>query len=218
MYVCRYRNKKIKVSVMSIAEENILSLEEMDALKEVFNIGIGKAASTLNQMINKRILLNAPEMELFRSKEKLLQVLEENMSLNNAVKMGVGFEGFLNGNSTLLLDDSSAKTLVSILNDIEDEDELEAFIEPTLQEIANILLNNVMGSISNMSSSTLKFKVPSFGRVLGRNDVFDNDSDVFILVQCRFSVKEVEISGNIGLSLDVLSIDNLKAMFVEMNS
>ena len=41
-----------------------------DILKEIFNISVGKSASILSDMINKKILLNVPDMDIYDLNER----------------------------------------------------------------------------------------------------------------------------------------------------
>ena len=42
---------------------------QRDALGEIFNIGVGRAASSLSQIVNDTVLLSAPEVTLVRREE-----------------------------------------------------------------------------------------------------------------------------------------------------
>lgn len=41
-----------------------------DILKEIFNISVGKAASMLSEIINRKIILNVPDIEVLSFKDK----------------------------------------------------------------------------------------------------------------------------------------------------
>ncbi len=48
--------------------------EKEDILKELFNISVGKSASILSEIINKKILLNVPNLKIVDLNEKTIVI------------------------------------------------------------------------------------------------------------------------------------------------
>ena len=46
-----------------------LTPDQIDALKELINIGIGRSASMLNEMVNTRVYLQVPSVKVFSPKD-----------------------------------------------------------------------------------------------------------------------------------------------------
>ena len=131
-----------------------LNLEQEDALKELLNIGVGRAAGALNQILEKPITLHIPTILLGTASE--LQKKLQEFGDHSLSTVQLPFKGSYAGAATLAFPTETAPKLVEILTGaISDEDELNAMKVATLTEIGNIVLNGVMGSITNVLSGTM---------------------------------------------------------------
>ncbi len=180
--------------------------ENIDVLQELINIGIGKAAGILNEMLDTHVTLQVPIIRVLSQQNLELEVGEISRTTLSAVRMG--FKGSFSGNALLLFPPDSANNLVSVLTG-EDSigDDIDAIRMGTLTEIGNILINCVMGSISNAIRKQLHYSVPSYledslSNMLPKNDGDASDATI-ILARTHFIIEEHFIDGDIILFFEV---------------
>lgn len=186
--------------------------EKIDVLRELINIGIGRAAGMLNEMLDAHVTLQVPVVRVFLQKDLERKVGEVSKNILSAVRMG--FRGPLKGNAFLLFPPESASNLVSVLTGEDPvEDDMDSIRIGTLTEVGNILINCVMGSISNVVERQLNYSVPNYfedslSNMLTRYD--ENSPDVtIILASMHFIIEQHFINGDIMLFFELGSFDVL---------
>lgn len=183
----------------------------LDALTEIINIGVGRAAGVLNQMISSKIILKVPHLEIIRAEDVGVRVGELSKAPLSTVKIEIA--GDIAGTASLLFIPDSASKLVSLLTgEAMSSPDLDSLKTETLNEVGNILLNSVLGSIANMFEMRLHYSIPHY-REGAIGEIFssaDNHGDV-IMAHTTFLVKEHLIEGKILLLFTLGSIGNLLA-------
>lgn len=190
-----------------------LTCEQLDALQEIVNIGIGKAAAMLNEMVDARIALEVPTIRLL-SANQLRQVMLNRFNSQSISAVRLGFSGSLSGSAQLMFPTDSASVLVAVLTGEDlDSPDLDAVKIGTLSEIGNIVINGVIGSISNILNQRMEYKIPSYYEDIIENLLLSErnmtDDVVFILAQARFAIEKLEIVGDIVLLFEMKTFDNL---------
>lgn len=190
-----------------------LSAEQLDALQEFINIGVGRAASMLNEMLDCPIVLKIPIVEVFDT-VGLQQKLEKRFNGGYFSTVRLRFSGQFSGTAELLFPTESASTLIAVLTGEDpDSPDLDAVKIGTLSEVGNIVINGVMGSISNLLGQHLRYTIPIYLEDTIQNLLLQNqqsdDRTVFLLAQTRFEIKQLEIIGDIILIFEVSSFSAL---------
>ncbi|MEG3860866.1 chemotaxis protein CheC [Microcoleus sp. herbarium12] len=189
-----------------------LTADEIDALKELINIGVGSAAGMLNEMIQFPIQLEIPDIELLSAVE-LRSELEKRFSIDPLATVQLEFSGSFSGNAQLLFPTESAVNLVSVLTgEKKGSPDLDALKISTLSEVGNMVINGVMGSISNILQRPLDYAVPYYleqqiEELLLREESLD--CATVLLAPTHFSIEQLEIQGDILLFFDVNSFKML---------
>lgn len=189
-----------------------LTAYQQDVLQEVVNIGVGKAAGVLDDMLGTHIRLQIPCIKILLP-EQLKDKLEERLDGERVSAVGLGFRGSFAGNAQLVVPTDSASMLVAILTGEEPgSPDLDSVKIGTLSEVGNIVLNGVMGSISNVFEQRLDYSLPSYKE--GTVDNLWPSSDfaphaTILLAQTHFTLEQLEISGDIILIFNVGSFDAL---------
>ena len=189
-----------------------LTEEQSDALRELINIGVGNAAGMLSEMIEFRIQLQIPEVDVVSPLE-LQKELKRRLGADPLSAVKLGFSGSFAGGAQLVFPTDSAATLVSVLTG-EDvgNPELDALKISTLSEVGNIVINGVMGSIGNVLNRSLDYAVPSYAEEhidhLLPNQKSEKDSAV-LLAPARFTIEELHVQGDIVIFFDVGSFEVL---------
>lgn len=197
-----------------------LTPDQLDALKELINIGVGRAAATLNAMIQARIQLQVPFIKIVA-----LSALEEEMADLDGGRLAavhLAFEGPFSGNAALVFPTESAVQLVSVLTGEEaDSPDLDAVRVGTLTEVGNIVLNGVMGSMGNVLERRIEYVVPSYMEATITNLLTAHKTvpDVTVLLaQTRFTIEQLHIHGDVMLFFEVGSFGALVAAIDAMLS
>ena len=190
---------------------NDMTPVQLDVLKELINIGSGRAASTLNEVTGSHISLEVPFVKVSSLPQIKKEMAKEISALVSVVRLN--FKGTFSGMASLILPTDSADELVASLigEELEDSD-FDKIKIGTFTEIGNIVLNGVMGSIANMVDQEMSYSVPTYEETTISNllGVDDSESDKTILMaQTRFIIEQLEIDGDFTLLFKVDSPDVL---------
>jgi chemotaxis protein CheC len=183
---------------------------QLDAFRELVNIGVGRAASSLNDMLESHILLEVPEVTVLTYEElgRMAGILTDNLSC-----VQLGFSGSFSGVAALVFPPPSAVQLVSALTGEEPETpELNGMIAGTLNEVGNIVINCVIGTIGNILEKPFEFSLPNYlqgklQELLSMNDA--PQPQTILLVRTHFIVQTRQVEGNILLVFEAASFDAL---------
>jgi len=131
---------------------------QFDALREVSNIGAGHAVTALNQMTQKVVMLEVPEVTLVPFKEVVSRLggPEEEV-------VGLFFRVFgeARGNMLIAMPRRSAAQLVKLILGSEPSDFGNMEIS-ALKEIGNILSSSYLNAMGSMLKRTFIPSIPSF--------------------------------------------------------
>ncbi|MDP6442262.1 MAG: chemotaxis protein CheC [Pirellulaceae bacterium] len=188
------------------------TIEQTDALVELVNIGMGRAGASLSDLIDDRIELRVPHVVLCSINE-----LDDNREFGELdTSIIQDFAGVTSGRAILAFPEPSARKLGQILAGLEETPaELDFDLKDMLNEVGNIVLNGVLGTVGNMLDSCLEYTVPHFsgaesiGGVV-REYLHDEGGERSILVaDARFSVASRNIAGSLVLLFDVGGIERV---------
>lgn len=184
---------------------------QVDSLKEMVNIGVGHAAGVLNAMLNSRVKLHVPVVEMMSYEE--LQSKIQSMGSGGLSSVRLGFKGPFSGNASLVFPAEGAVRLVSVLTGIEaGSSNLDAMQVGTLTEVGNIVLNGVMGAIGNELKLHVFYSIPMYVdnpfEIILATQPTQIDEHV-VWVQTRFTLETEAIVGDIILVFEVGSLDLL---------
>lgn len=135
-----------------------LSEEQLDALREISNIGMGHAATALSQLIGETVLLRVPRVTL----TDIARVPE---LLGGAEKIVAGITlrvfGDARGNILLIFPQESAQRLLARLLGNQGEELLLGELgASTMKEVGNILASAYLSAMGNLLHLTLIPSVP----------------------------------------------------------
>ncbi|MEH2250615.1 chemotaxis protein CheC [Nostoc sp.] len=188
-----------------------VTAEEMDALQELINIGVGRAASLLNEMVDSHIRLKIPVVKVLTPADAY-QELTTRFHEETLAFVKLPFTGSFYGTASLIFPTDSASTLVAVLTGEDPGSvDLDAVKIGTLSEIGNIVINGVMGSLSNVLKRHVNYTLPVYLEDTVENfllSAYESDSKI-LLAQARFTIERLEIIGDIILIFLVGTFDAL---------
>lgn len=194
-----------------------LSELELDALTEVVNIGVSRAATSLRDMVGEQVFLSVPSVAITSPMRAAELLGRRESSVLIAVRQG--FEGEFSGAALLIFPEKNSLQLVRVIagGDLSLEDILELEQE-ALAEIGNVILNGCMATIANLLNRRLVISLPEIltGSAV---DLFHNRpsllQEVVLFIHIDFSVKGHELSGYLAMVMDVPSLEALKLLVDE---
>ncbi|MCC5660903.1 chemotaxis protein CheC [Nostoc sp. XA010] len=188
-----------------------VTVEELDALQELINIGVGRAASLLNEMVDSHIRLKIPVVKVLTANEAY-QELTKRFHDEALASVKLGFTGSFYGTASLIFPTDSASTLVAVLIGEEPgSPDLDAVKIGTLSEIGNIVINGVMGSLTNVLKRHVNYTLPVYLEDTLENlllSAYESESKI-LLAQASFTIERLEIIGDIILIFLVGTFDAL---------
>ncbi|HWQ68036.1 MAG TPA: chemotaxis protein CheC [Methanospirillum sp.] len=187
---------------MTRFEESVL-----DGLKEIVNIGVGRAAGSLNDLTSAHVTLQVPMVLQTCSEDIFSSILPAEQSF---IAINLDYTGAFSGTTALIFPRESADKLVFLLTGestrTDDNDELWRM---ALIEVGNIVVNAVMGSITNILGGKLEFLLPgyleeSMEKIL-HSPMFIKGEDL-VVAHAVFHVEKKGIEGKIMIILGGQSI------------
>lgn len=144
---------------MSNFDFNNIDGLHLDILREIGNIGAGNATTALSQLINKRIDMGIPKVNVLEFKD-LSEVLGG--AENPIVGILLGVEGQINGMMMFVLEQRSAHNLVNMLmgRDMEGFNDFTEMDLSALNEIGNIIAGAYLSSLSSLTNLKIIATVP----------------------------------------------------------
>jgi len=190
-----------------------LTETEQDALAEIANIGVSRAASSLGQMVGEQVLLSVPAVKIVT--RQAASTLVERNNATKLVAVQQSFEGPFAGRALLMFPEAQSLELVRSI--VGDEHSLEDVIDleqEALAETGNIILNGCLATIANVLHRTMRMSLPSIVRGDGAK-LFEVDDaasgEQFVLfLYIDFNIKKRDVHGFIALLMDLPSIGALK--------
>jgi chemotaxis protein CheC len=196
----------------------VLNELELDALTELVNIGVSRAATSLREMVKAQVHLSVPNVTLVTRKEAIAILGERDNRLLVAVHQV--FEGDVTGRALLIFPEARSLELVRAVTGgdlpLEDIIELE---QEALAETGNIILNGCLATMANMLQRSLKMSLPEV--IKGESAVFFNlapppeAGDVVLFLYINFAVRERDIQGYIAMLMDMPSLVALQVLLQE---
>jgi len=203
---------------MTSTAPSLLTELQLDALTELVNLGVSKAAANLREMVGAQVHLSVPTVELV-TRGRAIAILAERES-NNLVAVHQVFEGDIGGRALLIFPETKSLELVRAITGgdlpLEDIIELE---QEALAETGNVLLNSCLATIANMLHRSLKMSLPEVLR--GNAATFfslappPEAGDVVMFLYITFAVRERDISGYIAMIMDMPSLTALTHLLDE---
>lgn len=130
------------------------TLMQLDALKEISNIGAGNAATSLSMLVNHKIDMTVPSVHFIKINN--LYNYEWNREVYGVI---VKIKGDIQGNVLIALDYETVKEMVEVLtgNIISN---LSEFENSLIEELGNILCSSYMNSIADFTGLKVIPSVP----------------------------------------------------------
>ena len=141
------------------------------------------------------------EQEIRKSNEKKLSCVQ------------LPFKGDFSGVAELVFpSDGASKFIVALTQDRPENTDMDPIRAGTLCEVGNIVLNAVMGSISNLFGFRFIYSIPcyvegDFNSLLPLHSIMPDET--VLLARTHFNIENIEVDGIIILFFEIGSFDKL---------
>jgi chemotaxis protein CheC len=193
-----------------------LKASQLDAMREVANIGAGHAATALSQMTNRKIMITVPRVNI-RPLEEASDIVGTPDQVTAAVL--IHMMGDLTGRALLMFPEGAAKTLCDFLlrRELGTTQTFGEMERSSIKEAGNILASAYLNALSDFMGMMLVPSVPSLvidlnGAVLTSAHLnFGHDRDYAFCVETSFRVEGTDdpMGGHFLLLPDVASLRSI---------
>jgi chemotaxis protein CheC len=196
---------------------------QLDAITELVNIGVSRAAASLRDMVGEQVFLSVPSVTITSPAQAVELIGAREPSPLIAVRQA--FDGDFSGSALLIfLERKSLELVRAVTGDhlsLEDILELE---QEALAEIGNIILNGCVATIANLLRRRLAISLPEILSGSSK-ELFEAASpwlgEAVLFIHIQFSVKGRELSGYLAMVMDLPALEALKQLvdeFIRRNS
>ena len=189
----------------------ILDDFETDALSEMFNVGLHRAAASLSEITGQRILVDMPRLVICPMSEievRLQQLIGGEIATVHQV-----FGGAVAGDAVLLLEQDKAAALAMLMTDGEAAlgGRIDQSAREVLAEIGNIVLGACLSGFGDMLQTPVTFSVPRIHidtlRSILSSLLVEKDEEQFaVIVATQFRLSALAVDGYLVVAVGPTSL------------
>jgi chemotaxis protein CheC len=193
-----------------------LSDLETDALTELVNLGVGRAAASLARMVGGPVTLSVPAVKVVTYEEAAALTMRGGTGSLVAVQQR--FVGAFSGTALLVFPEARSLELVrAVVGEaipLEDVVDLE---QEAVAEIGNVVLNGCLATMANMLRQRLDMSLPDVLRTTDAQlfAATQREDGHVLFLSIDFQMRQREIKGYIALLMDLPSLERLKELIDE---
>lgn len=170
---------------------------QLDALREVANIGTGNAATALSQLINKKIDITVPDVNIVPFGDIFTNIEGDEIVVGVIVRI----LGDAPGNILFIFEKETSLELIGMLMGCKQE-YLNDMGNSVLCEVGNIMSSSYMNAISKLTGLYMIPSVPAvtcdmLGAILSTTFIESGQFDEYVLdIETLFMQNNSKISGH----------------------
>lgn len=191
---------------------NNLSTLHIDALTEVFNVGAGRAALSLSEIVGDEVRISVPSVQIIKSDEINSVVLSLNSGRFGAVSQH--FSGPFNAEAMLLFTEEQALKIVrDMMGSQMSIEELAEFENEAMCELGNIILNACLSAMADILNISLESSLPNY-TVASADEILqrireDSNQPYVLVLHIDLAIEKRHTAGNLVFLLSSASLINL---------
>lgn len=202
---------------MALTDYDDLNEIQLDALKEIGNIGSGNAATALSEMLAREVNISVPKISVL-DYGSVCDTLGGPEQLLVGILFGIS--GDITGMIMFLLHKEFAHMVLNSLvgSEFDGYSELDEMDQSTIQEVGNIMAASYVNAMSALSGLAIEVSVPTMnvdmaGALLSVPAIYyANISDKIVVIENEFGNKSA------GSSSHVLLIPEVEGLTILMKS
>jgi chemotaxis protein CheC len=192
---------------------------QTDALTELFNVGLHRAAASLSEITGQRIIVEPPRLWICRASEaeaRLHDLLTGELAAVHQV-----FGGAVAGDAALLIEQNKAAELAKMVTNggAGASGRLDQSAREVLAEMGNIVLSACLSGFGDMLDVAVSFYVPSIRvdtlTTVLRAVLGESSSEQFVvIVATQFRVSSLEVNGYMIIAVGAKSLERINTALV----
>ncbi|MGH6956103.1 MAG: chemotaxis protein CheX [Caulobacteraceae bacterium] len=201
------------------SESGFLNDIEVDALTELVNIGVSRAAASFRQMVGRPVLLSVPAIDVTTRRTAAALLAER--EVGPLVAVSQEFEGAFGGRALLIFPQTNSLALArAVTGDEIADDDLADLEDEALKETGNVILTNCLATMANILQRPVHMSVPTLLRedeamLFARTPEASDGSGAVLFLYINFVISDRDIRGYIAVLMDVPSLEALRMVIVE---
>ena len=174
---------------------------ELDGLKEIVNVGGGNAATSISQMINSRVDMDVPEVEVMAYDELYQKIIADDVEMHAVLSKIVGD---IDGALLFVIADESGQKIAKMMLGSDDNPSNE-IIASAVSELTNILFNSFLRAIGDMLQIQLIASLPIsrydfFGAIISSAYMaFDHYDEQILVIHNEFTYNNENLDASLFL-------------------
>jgi chemotaxis protein CheC len=187
---------------------------ETDALAELFNVGLHRAAASLSEITGQRIIVDMPRLVVCPIADIEAQI--PNLLGDELATVHQVFGGAVAGDAVLLIEQDKAATLAKLITDGEAAPggRLDQSAREVLVEIGNIVLGACLSGFGDMLQTPVSFSIPrihieSLPELLRSLLVTSDEIQYAVIVATQFRLSELEADGYMIVAVGAKSLERI---------
>lgn len=194
-----------------------------DALTELFNIGLHRAAYSLSELTGQRILVDLPRLWVCPIDEMHSRFVE--LLVGDLATVHQIFRGSVKGDAVLVLQYEAATRLAALMTDgeVAHGGRLDQSAREVLGEIGNVILSACLSSFGDMLKVAVTFSVPrihveSLEGLLRSLQVDSREMQYALLAATQFRLSQGEVGGYLIVAVGMSSLSLISEALVARES
>lgn len=185
---------------------------QRDALAEVINIGVGRAAASLSQIVRDEVELSAPTV-LFLEPDEVDQALD-GVEFDLLSVVSQDFSGPFDSRAMLVFPEKNALVIVGhMLGEMVPPEQLSEFEQEAMCEFGNIILNACISSLADLFAVEFEGTLPSYRHAdrhtLQLLESSVGERPVVLVVQVDLKIRKQALQGHLIFMMSVTSLTEL---------
>ena len=179
-----------------------------DALVEIFNLGVGRAAAAMSRIVNEEVTMSVPEIMLQTRVEVARALGHRICAVTQEFRGAFNTEAFL-----MFPEDKSLEIVRLMVGQSLSLEELSEMEQEAMSEIGNIILNACMGSLADVAGAELQGSLPTYLVGSGESVLGSRDRDwegMVLTLKIDFNIERHRINGYVAFLLDLPALHDLQ--------
>ncbi len=198
-----------------------LDEKEMDAVREVGNVGVGNAATALSKMISKTVDINIPETSFVPIKN-FAEIAGGRETIVNCIYVNI--TGDLGGEALLFFKEESTKRFVDLLLGKQpgETKELGEIEISSFSEMANIVVGSYLNSMADMLQLKIMPNPPQTAYDMLQSVIdsilinLSKSADEILYLKTNIKIEEENIEGSMIILFQEESLKRLLTKLKEL--
>ena len=191
-----------------------LSELELDALVELFNIGVGQAASAMSEIVNETVTMSVPSISFLTRSAAAKLLATKSTGSGRICGISQRYTGAFQTDAILMFPEEKSQQIVRLMvGQAMPLEELSQMEQEAMSEIGNILLNSCVGALANIFERELNGSLPDY-RVGYSDDLMASagaPEAMVLMLHIEFTIERQQITGDVAFIMDLTALEDLKA-------